>query len=179
MSIDFGCRFVLHYAQMIQKITVKNFRSIGEVVVDFTFGEGKAPNDWEKMERVPFVEDAGTRCTPISAIFGPNAAGKSNIIRALVTIMRFMSGQNNLPNGRFGYDPNRLLKYGEDVELKLEYTVKGKVCSYAVCYNGKGLKRETFVCMMVIGIVGIVMDKIISVIFERMTPWIQINAKRE
>ena len=27
--------------------------------------------------------------------------------------------------------------------------------------------------------VGIVMDKIISVIFERMTPWIQINAKRE
>ena len=131
---------------MIQKITAKNFRSIGEVVVDFTFGEGKAPNDWEKMERVPFVEDAGIRCTPISAIFGPNAAGKSNIIRALVTIMRFMSGQNNVPNGRFVYDPNRLLKYGEDIELKLEYTVKGKVCSYAVCYNGKGLKRETFVC---------------------------------
>ena len=131
---------------MIQKITAKNFRSIGEVVVDFSFGEGKAPNDWEKMERVPFVEDAGVRCTPISAIFGPNAAGKSNIIRALVTIMRFMSGQNNAPHGRFIYDPNRLLKYGEDIELKLDYTVKGKVCSYAVCYNGKGLKCETFVC---------------------------------
>ena len=38
---------------------------------------------------------------------------------------------------------------------------------------------KVIVCMIVIGIVGIVMDKIISVVFERMTPWIQINAKRE
>lgn len=130
---------------MIQKITAKNFRSIGDVSVDFSFGEGKAPNDWEKMDRVPFVEDAGVRCTPISAIFGPNAAGKSNIIRAFVMVMRFMAGQT-APNGRFEYDPNRLLKCGADIELKLDYTVKGMVCSYVVCYNDRGLKRETFVC---------------------------------
>lgn len=37
---------------------------------------------------------------------------------------------------------------------------------------------KVIVCMIVIGIVGIVMDKVISVIFERITPWIQINEKR-
>ena len=60
--------------QMIQKLLVKNFRSIGELDVDLTFAEGKAPNDYEKMERIPFVEEAGIRCVPIAAIFGANAA---------------------------------------------------------------------------------------------------------
>ena len=50
---------------MIQKILAKNFRSIGELDVDLTFAEGKAPNDYEKMERIPFVEEAGIRCVPI------------------------------------------------------------------------------------------------------------------
>ncbi|MDY5597671.1 MAG: hypothetical protein SPG40_09305, partial [Kiritimatiellia bacterium] len=76
---------------MIQKILAKNFRSIGELDVDLTFAEGKAPNDYEKMERIPFVEEAGIRCVPIAAIFGANAAGKSNIVRALVTVMQFMT----------------------------------------------------------------------------------------
>lgn len=130
---------------MIRKITAKNFRSIGDVVVDFAFAEGKAPNDYEKMERIPFVEDADARCVPIAAIFGPNAAGKSNIIRSLVTLMQFMTGRNAL-NGRFVYDPNRLLKCGEDIELQLDYTIKGVLCSYSVRYNGTGLKNEKFVC---------------------------------
>lgn len=38
---------------------------------------------------------------------------------------------------------------------------------------------KVIVCMIVIGIVGIVMDKVISVMFEKITPWIQINEKRE
>lgn len=130
---------------MISKLLVRNFRSIGELVVDFSFAEGKAPNDYDKMERLPFVEEAGVRSVPISAIFGANAAGKSNIFRALVTIMQFMSGQN-APRGLFIYDLNRLLKCGEDIDLRLDYTYAGNVCSYSVCYNGRGLKRETFVC---------------------------------
>lgn len=130
---------------MIRKIIAKNFRSIGDVVVDFTFAEGKAPNDYEQMDRIPFVEDANVRCVPLAAIFGPNAAGKSNIIRSLVTIMQFMTGQNAV-NGRFVYDPNRLLKCGEDIELQLDYTIKGAIFSYSVCYNGTGLKSEKFVC---------------------------------
>lgn len=124
---------------------VNNFRSIGEMVVDFSYAEGKAPNDHDKMERLPFVEQAGVRCVPVSAIFGANAAGKSNIVRALVTIMQFMTGQN-APGWRFVYDPNRLLNLGEDIELQLDYTTGSDVCSYSVRYNGLGLKRETFIC---------------------------------
>lgn len=130
---------------MIQKLRVSNFRSIGSVVVDFTFAEGKAPNDYERMERVPFVEDGEARCVPIAAIFGANAAGKSNIVRALVTVMQFMTGRN-APAGRFVHDPNRLLKCGNDVELQLDYVIQGAAYSYYVRYNGDGLSHERFVC---------------------------------
>ena len=130
---------------MIQKILAKNFRSIGELNVDLTFAEGKAPNDYEKMERIPFVEESRIRGVPIAAIFGANAAGKSNIVRALVTVMQFMTGQN-APNGRFIYDPNRLLKCGEDIDLQLDYTIKGNVCSYAIRFSASGMKLETFIC---------------------------------
>ena len=37
---------------------------------------------------------------------------------------------------------------------------------------------KVIVCMIVIGIIGILMDKVISVVFEKITPWIQINEKR-
>ena len=56
-----------------------------------------------------------------------------------------MTGKN-APNGRFIYDPNRLLECGEDIELQLDYTIKGNVCSYAIRFNSSGLKLETFVC---------------------------------
>lgn len=130
---------------MIKRLSIKNFRSIGELVVDFTFAEGKAPNDYEQMPRMPFIEDAGERCVPISAIFGANASGKSNIIRAFAVIMRFMTGENT-PGGRFIYHPNRLLKCGEDTELLIDYTIEGRNCSYSVCYNSNGLKLERYVC---------------------------------
>ena len=143
--IDRMGRLWYHTRQMIQKILAKNFRSIGELDVNLTFAEGKAPNDYEKMERIPFVEEAGIRCVPIAAIFGANAAGKSNIVRALVTVMQFMTGQNAL-NGRFLYDPNRLLKCGEDIELQIDYTINGNVCSYAIRFNASGMKSEIFIC---------------------------------
>lgn len=131
--------------QMIKKLSIKNFRSIGNLVVDFTFAEGKAPNDYERMTRLPFVEEAGARCVPVSAIFGANASGKSNIIRAFVMIMRLMTGEN-APKGVFLYDPNRLLKCGTDIELQLDYTIEGRNYSYFVCYNANGLKQEKYHC---------------------------------
>lgn len=38
---------------------------------------------------------------------------------------------------------------------------------------------KVIVCMIVIGIIGIVMDKVISFIFQKMTPWLQINQKKK
>ena len=44
---------------MIQKILAKNFRSIGELNVDLTFAEGKAPNDiytWTSTGYIPSIK---------------------------------------------------------------------------------------------------------------------------
>lgn len=38
---------------------------------------------------------------------------------------------------------------------------------------------KVIVCMIVIGLIGILMDKFISVIFSKITPWIKINAREE
>ena len=77
---------------MIRKIYAKNFRSIGELTFDLSFAEGKAPNDYEEMERLPFVSQGKSRCPPVTAVFGPNAAGKSNIVKALIMLMKMMRG---------------------------------------------------------------------------------------
>ncbi len=130
---------------MIKKLHIKNFRSIKELTVDFSFAEGKAPNDYDQMERLPFVEDAGIRCVPVSAFFGANAAGKSNIIRALVFIMLFMTGKRS-PTWTFLFEPNLLLECGRDTELILEYVFAGYCCIYAIRYNQTGLLEEKFIC---------------------------------
>lgn len=130
---------------MIRRLTIRNFRSIGEAVADFSFTEGEVGDRHVVGERLSFIEEAGVRCVPITAIFGANAAGKSNVVRALVTIMQFMTGQN-APNGRFVHDRNRLLKCGEVVDLQLEYAIGGRVYAYAIRYDGKGLKQESLAC---------------------------------
>ena len=141
---------------MIRKIYAKNFRSIGELTFDLSFAEGKAPNDYEEMERLPFVSQGKSRCPPVTAVFGPNAAGKSNIVKALIMLMKMMRGDfpfrpypgNVQEHGQvtdaLPHDKNQLLNLGDDITLGLEYSVQGNDCLYKITYNGNGIKDELF-----------------------------------
>ena len=49
--------------------------------MDFTFGEGKAPNRYKEQEIMPFFDAPGKhRLVPCMAFFGANASGKTAAI---------------------------------------------------------------------------------------------------
>ena len=112
---------------MIKSFTIQNFKSILDLTLDFTYDEGKAPNGYKEMETLPFLEIKRSikehklnktaikkeviRTVPSLALYGANAAGKSNIIQAL-SVMEEVIGKG-IENT---YKPNKLNK-------KYDYTV--------------------------------------------------------
>jgi len=79
---------------MISKFRIKNFRSIVDLTLDFSYGEGKAPNGYREMYSHPFLETPAPskeRLVPCMAIFGANASGKTNIVAALTMLRHLMS----------------------------------------------------------------------------------------
>src|SRR5574344_1958015 len=75
---------------MFVSMKIKNYRSIVETTVSMTYEEGKAPNGYKKLQRWAFLEKDGLRLVPCLAIYGANAGGKSNIIKAFLAFDRLL-----------------------------------------------------------------------------------------
>lgn len=129
---------------MISFIKISNFRSIVEDVLRFTFDEGKAPNGGRDDERLVFCEDnvAKRRCVPVQAIFGPNAAGKTNFLRAVVNLWD-VAGGGRYPDVRTLYAPNLIARCGDKTSFEIEYSGDGVVYLYRVSYSDKGIQEES------------------------------------
>ncbi len=128
---------------MISYIKVVNFRSIVEDVLRFTYDEGKAPNGGASDDRLVFCEDekANRRCVPVQAIFGPNAAGKTNFLRAIVNLWDVAGGVRQL-DVRNLYSPNLISKCGAETSFEVEFTGEGVTYLYSVAYSQKGVSHE-------------------------------------
>lgn len=87
---------------MLSYFKIRNFKSILDVTVDFSYAEGKAPNNYEQLNTIPFLEiDKKNRFVPCMAFYGANASGKSNVIQAfsvLKQVLQFGIQKNYLPN---------------------------------------------------------------------------------
>ncbi|MDA3802543.1 MAG: ATP-binding protein [Patescibacteria group bacterium] len=76
---------------MITKIRVNNFYSIGEELeIEFTKGGTK-----EEKHGGYFVHDKLNKISLINGFYGANASGKSNVLKAMVTIIRLIFSVNN------------------------------------------------------------------------------------
>ena len=70
---------------MIHSFSCKNFYSFGkEVKVDFTV------NDNAPQDNGYFKAKSGTRLSKIEAVIGPNASGKTNLLKVLPFIKWFI-----------------------------------------------------------------------------------------
>ena len=130
---------------MIRTFSVRNFRSILETKVDFTYAEGKAPPSSATSEAIPFLEDGRgkpNRVIPVLAIYGANASGKSNLIQAFQTFQRL------LQNGVFGcYQPNKLNRRFKETWFSVDVVLQdGMSCTYSIAYNEREIVQEEFVC---------------------------------
>lgn len=127
---------------MIHRFEVKNFRSILDLGVAFTYDEGKAPPKDDMVETLPFLEDSKgrrvSRVVPVLSIYGANASGKSNLVRAFQIFQRILS---------FGivgaYQPNKL-NHGRDKSIfRVEVLLSdGKYATYEIGYNGQRIVEE-------------------------------------
>ena len=127
---------------MIKSFTVQNFKSILDLTLDFSYSEGKAPNGYEEMETLPFLElvknsKKPVRIVPCMALYGANAAGKSNIIYALYTLKTIIyNGIENL------YTPNKLNYKYETTTFILEIYIKNILYKYELQYNNTAIINE-------------------------------------
>ena len=70
---------------MILQFKVKNFLSIREeLTLDFTASADKT------YEEYAIVKIKNVRISKLGVIYGPNASGKSNILKALVWLVHFV-----------------------------------------------------------------------------------------
>jgi len=138
---------------MIRKITVENFFSIGErQELDLSIAE----NATDLEERFALPNECSTvRIPRVIALFGANASGKTNVIKALSFMQIFISSSFLWPQG----EENVLLPFlnekmkGKSTLLSMEFDLdfdflgQGKRVPFQyeleICSFGKKILRET------------------------------------
>lgn len=124
---------------MIASFRIRNFRSILDMTVDFRFAEGKAPNGYKSWDTLPFVESAkGERLVPCLALFGANASGKTNVIRALNTLRLVALGK-----AVDCYEPNKLHADKGSTIFDLTFFIGDDEFVYSLDYNNDEIRNET------------------------------------
>lgn len=86
---------------MIVEFSVKNFRSIKEVqTISFVATGLKSPDKYKEIDDNNIAEDGGERLFKTLGIYGANASGKSNIIKAFDAFIKIItkepSSQSNM-----------------------------------------------------------------------------------
>lgn len=125
---------------MISYFKIKNFRSIVDLTVDFRFGEKRAPNGYLEQDRLPFLERASERVVPVMAIFGPNAAGKSNVARAF-SLFRTLVVSKKV-DVRQLTDFNLIVPCGDIAEFEMGFVSGESFYAYRLAYGRDGLCEE-------------------------------------
>lgn len=127
---------------MLVFFRICNFKSIVETTVDMRYGEGKAPNGYKEMEHYPFLEYQAEngqvlRLSPVLAIYGQNAGGKTTLVEAMNTLRRCLF------ENKLHYRPNKLHPDLKDTTFEICFANESVVYTYTLCYNLSGVKRET------------------------------------
>lgn len=114
---------------MLLQFSIKNFKSIVDLTLDFSFAEGKAPNGYKEYSTWPFLEKNGKRVVPCLALYGPNASGKSNSIKAIFTFRKLV-----LDGTDRTYFPNKLVNYVDNTEFSMKFIGKNNIFTYTIRY---------------------------------------------
>lgn len=125
---------------MLSSFFVRNFRSILELRLDFSFAEGKAPNGYKDFEVMPFLESGDKqRLVPCAAFFGANAAGKTNLLKAFSALGALLREGGKLADL---YEPNLLNpKFGETT-FEPAFVIGEDAFIYHITYSQAAISEE-------------------------------------
>lgn len=126
---------------MLLSLKVKNYRSILDLTIPMTYAEKKAPNGYRQMELLPFMKEGDARTIPCLAIYGANASGKSNIVKAFGSLVRIIRDRYT-PNT---VSPNKLHPQDDITSFKLEFLKAGRRFLYILEVNREEIVTEKLV----------------------------------
>lgn len=127
---------------MISRFHVKNFRSIVDLDLSFRYGEGKAPGGYKDMQTMPFLEDKTGRYVPCMAIYGANASGKTNLVKAMITYSRLL-----LDRAKVSYaslNNNKLHPELKVTTLEMEWSDGDNLFYFSITLDDAGVVGEKF-----------------------------------
>ena len=127
---------------MLVFFRICNFGSIVETIIDMRYGEGKAPNGYKDMETIPFLEypiekGKSLRLSPVMAIYGQNAGGKTMLLKAASTLCFCLA------EGKLIYRPNKLHPDLKATTFEMSFVYEGLVFTYTLRYNQAGVQVES------------------------------------
>lgn len=124
---------------MILNLKIKNYRSYKDQVI-FTL-EASSSN----AKEFNFVENGGYRILKTSLMYGPNASGKSNVVRALYELKNLIVKKPTIDDSLNIYDPFKFnLKTREEpVEIEIEFVTNNTRHKYHTIIEQKVIKKET------------------------------------
>jgi AAA15 family ATPase/GTPase len=111
--------------------------SILDLNIDFRFAEGKAPNRYKDLDYLTFLTSNKERAVPCLTFLGPNASGKSNILRALYEFKNIAI--HGIANS---YRQNRLNKKYNTTVFFLRFVVNNNTYEYSIEYDSLKIHRE-------------------------------------
>lgn len=121
---------------MLSYFAIQNFKSILNLKLDLSFAEGKAPNNYEDSEFLPFI-GTHARNVPVLALYGANGSGKTNVLQALNTFMRaIVFGVQGI------YHPNKLNPKYTSTTFEMGVYKEDTLYIYTISYNQKGISHE-------------------------------------
>jgi hypothetical protein len=125
---------------MLSSFFVQNFRSILSLELDFSYGEGKAPNGYQGQDIMPFIEAArNVRLVPCMAFFGANASGKTNLLKAFGTLHQLI-----LKGGKLAdiFEPNLLNPKFTETIFETEFYLGDDRFAYRIAFNAAAISEE-------------------------------------
>lgn len=124
---------------MLSSFIIKNFKSILDLKVDFSYAEGKAPNGYKELDTIPFLNaTTKDKIIPCLSIYGANASGKTNIIKALFNLKEVIKDGIK---GKFC--PNRLNRKFTNTFFEINFYINKVLYSYTLQYDEKEIINET------------------------------------
>lgn len=131
-------KYKLGGGYMLSAFRIKNFKSILDLDVKLNFSEGKAPNGYKELDTVLFLEPKKEhRYVPCLAMYGANASGKTNIIKAINTLKYIIF--NGIEQQ---YAPNKLNTKFNSSLFELSFFIKNKEYHYVMEYNKDEILTE-------------------------------------
>ena len=128
---------------MIIDFTIKNYLSIkDEISLSFLSNKKNISND----QKIIPVEDGRYNLYTFSAIYGPNASGKTNIIKALSDLIGFINFSHKLDLDRPipAYKPFRLDKFNltQPTAFEIEFIAEGIRYIYIIEFTKNEIIKE-------------------------------------